>query len=85
MRGSYMRKFTIHGILPLLVLVLAWGCSGDRDEIIVEDGDNPPTANTTTCLGCHSSETELKASSAALGSATLVKGPEVPPPGMSDG
>ena len=55
-----MRRHLELGLLPLLILVFAWGCSDDPTDPIVENGD--PVFNTTTCLGCHSSEEALKAS-----------------------
>jgi len=80
-----MNKSTLQRSLPFLVAILIWGCSGERDQIIVDDGKDAPTIVTTTCIGCHSSEEALKASVPASAPATLVRGPEVPPPGMSDG
>ena len=54
-----MKRFISTGVVPLLVLVLVWGCSSDPSEPVNETP--PPVVNSVTCIGCHSSEAELKA------------------------
>ena len=72
-----MRRFIPHGVLPLLIVIVLWGCSDNNDTII--DPGGPPVLNTATCLGCHASESELKASLGSLSRSDL------PPPSLSDG
>ena len=56
-----MKKLLALGALSLLLAIVFWGCSDD-DDTVTNPPVNPPIANTATCLGCHSSESELKAS-----------------------
>ena len=55
-----MMQRSILVVLPLLVLAALWGCDNDTSNDIT---DPPPGGGTTdkTCIGCHSSEDELKA------------------------
>jgi hypothetical protein len=61
-----MRQFIKSGTFPLLVLIALWGC-GDDGGTPTDPGDNnpPPQETIVTCIDCHSSEDELKASLAA--------------------
>ena len=54
-----MTQRSILVALPLLVLAALWGCDNDTSN----DVAGPPGGGGTdkTCIGCHSSETELKA------------------------
>jgi hypothetical protein len=54
-----MTQRSILVALPLLVaLAILWGCDNDTDN----DVAGPPGGGTDkTCIGCHSSEDELKA------------------------
>ncbi len=56
-----MKKLIILGALTLVLAIVFWGCSDD-DESITKPPVDPPIAETATCLGCHSSESLLKAS-----------------------
>lgn len=47
-------------VLPLLVLAMLWGCDNDTSNDMSGDPGGPSTTD-KTCLGCHSSEDELKA------------------------
>jgi hypothetical protein len=53
-----MRRLAMLGAMPLLSLALLWGCENDTSNEL----SGPGGGNTTdkTCLGCHSSEQELK-------------------------
>jgi len=55
-----MRKHAASSLLPLLILIVAWGCSDDPAQVVDPGGDGP-TFDTKSCLGCHSSEEGLKA------------------------
>jgi hypothetical protein len=55
-----MRKHVASSLLPLLILIVTWGCSDDPGEVIVDPGGGGSTFDTKTCLGCHSSEEALK-------------------------
>ena len=62
--------------LPLLVMVLVWGCSEEKHDVVLDPGDPgtvPPVTDEITCLSCHSSESELMA--------TLAPAPMAVPPG----
>jgi hypothetical protein len=50
-----MKRTTLIAVLPLLALLALWGCSDDTDTVV----ETPATDK--TCIGCHSSETELLA------------------------
>ena len=52
-----MKQLTVLGLLPLLILVVLWGCDNDTSN----DVSGPGGATDKTCIGCHSSESELKA------------------------
>ena len=54
-----MMQRSILVVLPLLVLAALWGCDNDTSNEITD----PPGGGTTdkTCIGCHSSEADLKA------------------------
>jgi len=54
-----MKQLTVLGLLPLLCLVVLWGCDNDTSNNVSGPGGPEPTDK--TCLGCHGSETELKA------------------------
>jgi len=55
-----MKQLTILGLLPLLCLVVLWGCDNDTsNDVSGPGGGVEPTDK--TCLGCHGSEDELKA------------------------
>ena len=57
-----MKKLISIGVLPVLALLLVWGCTENVGEPVLVPDDEPPAAGTqNTCLGCHSSEDELKA------------------------
>jgi len=60
-----MTQRSILVVLPLLVLAAFWGCSNDTSNDVADD---PGGTTDKTCLGCHSSEDELKA---ALGGKDL--------------
>lgn len=45
----------------LLVLAVLWGCENDTSNDVAGDGGGGPGTTDKTCLGCHSSEDELKA------------------------
>ena len=49
-----MMQRSILVVLPLLVLAALWGCDNDTSNNVV----GPPAGK--SCLGCHSSETQLK-------------------------
>ncbi len=53
-----MMQRSILVVLPLLVLAALWGCDNDTSN---EVAGPPGGATDKTCIGCHSSETELKA------------------------
>ena len=55
-----MMQRAILVVLPLLVLAALWGCDNDTSNDV---SGPPPGGGTTdkTCIGCHSSEDELKA------------------------
>ncbi|MBD3220738.1 hypothetical protein GF314_05810 [bacterium] len=46
-------------VVPLLVLAALWGCDNDTSNDVSGEPGGPTTDK--TCLGCHSSEDELKA------------------------
>ena len=52
-----MKRLAILGVLPLLSLLVLWGCDNDTSNDITGPGGN---TTDKTCLGCHSSETMLK-------------------------
>lgn len=55
-----MMQRSILVVLPLLVLAVLWGCDNDTSN----DVAGPPGGGGTTdksCIGCHSSEDDLKA------------------------
>ena len=54
-----MTQRSILVVLPLLVLAILWGCDNDTSNDIADPGGG---ATDKTCLGCHSSEEQLKAS-----------------------
>jgi hypothetical protein len=54
-------------VVPLLVLAALWGCDNDTDNDYTGDPGGGDTDK--TCLGCHSSEAELKE---ALGEAPMI-------------
>ncbi len=62
-----MKKLFALSALSLLLAIAFWGCSDDDDSVTNPPVD-PPIASTATCLGCHSSESSLKAS---LGSSSM--------------
>jgi hypothetical protein len=55
-----MMQRSILVVLPLLVLAALWGCDNDTSNDVT---GTPPGGGTTdkTCIGCHSSEEQLKA------------------------
>jgi hypothetical protein len=55
-----MKKLVVLGALSLVLAVMFWGCSDDDSP--TAPPVNPPATATGTCLGCHSSESNLKAS-----------------------
>jgi hypothetical protein len=68
-----MKKLLASGALPLLVFLLVVGCSEDNPNGITNpDDDLPPLTTTNTCLGCHSSEDNLKAAVGSGGSAMVL-------------
>ena len=64
-----MRNITILGALPLLVLLVLWGCDNDTSNDVTGPGDGGGQTD-KTCLGCHESEDALKA---ALGDSAGLK------------
>jgi hypothetical protein len=56
-----MKKHVVLGALALVLAIMFWGCSDD-DDAVTNPGVDPPIADTATCLGCHASESHLKAS-----------------------
>ena len=71
-----MKRFLSIVALSLLMMVLVWGCSEEKHDVVLDPevpGTVPPVADEITCLSCHSSETELKA--------TLASAPMPVPPG----
>lgn len=57
-----MTQRSILVVLPLVVLAALWGCDNDTTNEIVGNGDGTgPVVTDKTCLGCHSSEDDLKA------------------------
>jgi hypothetical protein len=53
-----MNKHVLLASLPLLFAVAVWGCGGSDDATGPDGGDH--TSTDKTCLGCHSSESDLK-------------------------
>ena len=62
-----MNRLTLLALLPLACALALWGCDNNTDNDL-----SGPVAKTGTCLGCHSSEIDLKANVPAEESGTLV-------------
>jgi len=80
-----MKRFLSIIVLPLLVMVLAVGCSEEKHDVVLEPetpGTVPPVTDEITCLSCHSSESELKAT---LASAPTPVAPGDMGPALDDG
>lgn len=60
-----MKRFISSSTFPLLVLLALWGCGDDGGTPTDTGGKVTPPQTIVTCLDCHSSEEELKASLAA--------------------
>ncbi len=52
-------RFLTLAMLPVLLAIVLWGCEHDTSNGPVDPGDDPPVTD-MTCLGCHSSQTELQ-------------------------
>jgi hypothetical protein len=68
-----MKKLIANGLVPVLVLLMLWGCTENVGEPVIEPDDEPDIELTqNTCLGCHSSEKNLKDALGGGGSYTIV-------------
>ena len=68
-----MKKSFSIGVVPVLALLLLWGCSENVGEPLPEPEDDQDIGlSKNTCLGCHSSEQKLKDALGDGGSYTVV-------------
>ena len=68
-----MKKLISIGVLPVLALLLVWGCTENVGEPVPEPEDDSEIGlSQNTCLGCHASEDRLKAAVGGGGSYTIV-------------
>lgn len=70
-----MKQLITIGALVLLSLLVVWGCTENVGDPVggddPGDGTNPPVVTQNTCLGCHSSESNLKTALGSSGGASM--------------